>query len=36
MATLTALVGPGGPGWSADVALVGLAGTALTFGMWWS
>jgi low temperature requirement protein LtrA len=36
MATLTALVGPDGPGWSADVALVGLAGTALTFGMWWS
>ena len=35
MATLTALVGPDGPGWSADVALVGLAGTALTFGMWW-
>jgi len=36
MASLTALVGPGGPGWSADVALVGLAGTALTFGMWWT
>jgi low temperature requirement protein LtrA len=36
MASLTALVGPDGPGWSADVALVGLAGTALTFGMWWS
>jgi low temperature requirement protein LtrA len=35
MATLSALVGPGGPGWSADVVLVGLAGTALTFGMWW-
>ena len=35
MATLTALVGPDGPGWSADVALVGLAGTALIFGMWW-
>jgi low temperature requirement protein LtrA len=35
MATLTAMVGPDGPGWSADVALVGLAGTALTFGMWW-
>ena len=35
MATLTALVGPDGPGWSADVALVGIAGTALTFGMWW-
>ena len=36
MATLSAVVGPGGAGWSADVVLVGLAGTALTFGMWWS
>jgi low temperature requirement protein LtrA len=36
MATLTAVVGPDGPGWSADVALVGLAGVALTFGMWWT
>lgn len=35
MATLTALVGPEGPGWSVDVALIGIAGTALTFGMWW-
>lgn len=35
MATLAAVVGPGGPGWSKDVALVGLAGTAMTFGMWW-
>lgn len=35
MATLAAIVGPGGPGWSLDVALLGLAGTALTFGMWW-
>jgi low temperature requirement protein LtrA len=24
-----------GPGWSTDVVLLGLAGTALTFGMWW-
>jgi hypothetical protein len=24
-----------GPGWSPDVVLLGLAGTALTFGMWW-
>jgi low temperature requirement protein LtrA len=36
MASLTALVGPDGPGWSADVAPIGLAGTALTFGMWWT
>jgi low temperature requirement protein LtrA len=32
---LTALVGPDGPGWSVDVAVLGLAGTALIFGMWW-
>ena len=25
-----------GPGWTADVALLGLAGVALTFGMWWT
>ncbi|MGA8258355.1 MAG: low temperature requirement protein A [Nocardioides sp.] len=36
MATLTALVGPDGPGWSTDVVLLGLAGTALTFGLWWT
>ena len=35
MATLAAIVGPEGPGWSLDVAAVGLAGTAMTFGMWW-
>ena len=35
MATLAAVVGPAGPGWSLDAALVGLAGTAMTFGMWW-
>jgi low temperature requirement protein LtrA len=34
-AALAALVGEDGPGWSADVALLGLAGTAMTFGMWW-
>ncbi|MGY1590976.1 low temperature requirement protein A [Geodermatophilus sp. SYSU D00708] len=33
---LAAVVGPEGPGWSVDVAVLGLAGTALTFGMWWS
>src|SRR4051794_9918704 len=32
---LTALVGPEGPGWSADVVALGVAGTALIFGMWW-
>ena len=35
MATLAAIVGPEGPGWTIDVAALGLAGTALTFGMWW-
>jgi low temperature requirement protein LtrA len=34
-AALAALIGPEGPGWSADVVVLGLAGTALTFGMWW-
>jgi low temperature requirement protein LtrA len=31
---LTAIVE--GPGWSSDVVLLGLAGTALIFGMWWT
>lgn len=35
MATLAAVVGPHGPGWSLDVVVLGLAGTALTFGLWW-
>jgi low temperature requirement protein LtrA len=35
IASLSVLVGPEGPGWSVDAALVALAGTALTFGMWW-
>lgn len=32
---INALIGPEGPGWSIDVVVLGLAGTALTFGMWW-
>ncbi len=36
MATLSAQVGPHGPGWSTDVAVLGFAGTALTFGLWWT
>ncbi len=24
-----------GPGWSVDVVVLGMAGTAVTFGMWW-
>jgi low temperature requirement protein LtrA len=35
IASLSALVGPEGPGWSVDAALVALAGIALTFGLWW-
>jgi low temperature requirement protein LtrA len=35
IASLSAVVGPEGPGWSVDAAIVALAGTALTFGMWW-
>jgi len=32
---ITAVIGPEGPGWSVDVVVLGVAGTALTFGMWW-
>ncbi len=32
---INALIGPEGTGWSLDVVILGLAGTALTFGMWW-
>ncbi len=35
-ASLGAQVGPGGSGWTADVALLGLAGVAMTFGVWWT
>lgn len=35
MASLTAIFGREGEGWSLDFALIGLAGVALTFGMWW-
>jgi low temperature requirement protein LtrA len=35
IASLSAVVGPEGPGWSLDAAVVAVAGTALTFGMWW-
>ena len=35
IASLTAVVGPEGPGWSVDAVLVALAGIGLTFGMWW-
>jgi low temperature requirement protein LtrA len=35
IASLSAVVGPEGPGWSIDAALVAVAGVALTFGMWW-
>jgi low temperature requirement protein LtrA len=36
VASLSAVVGPDGPGWSVDAALVAVAGIALTFGMWWT
>jgi low temperature requirement protein LtrA len=35
IASLSAVVGPDGPGWSVDAAVVAIAGIALTFGMWW-
>ncbi len=35
IASLSAVVGPEGPGWSVDAAVVAVAGIALTFGMWW-
>ena len=35
IASLSAVVGPEGPGWSLDAGLVAVAGIALTFGMWW-
>jgi low temperature requirement protein LtrA len=35
IAALGAIVGPEGDGWSVEAAVVGLAGVALTFGMWW-
>src|SRR5918999_3121713 len=34
IASLSVLVGPEGPGWSVDAALVALAGTAAPFGLW--
>jgi low temperature requirement protein LtrA len=35
IAALGAIVGPEGQGWSVQAAVVGFAGVALTFGMWW-
>jgi low temperature requirement protein LtrA len=35
IAALGAIVGPEGDGWSVEAAVVGIAGVALTFGMWW-
>lgn len=32
---LRAVVGPEGPGWSVETGVIGFAGVALTFGMWW-
>jgi low temperature requirement protein LtrA len=36
MASMSAIVGPDGSGWSLEFVLVGLSGVALTFGMWWA
>ncbi|WP_448628665.1 low temperature requirement protein A [Geodermatophilus sp. URMC 64] len=33
---IAAVIGPEGPGWTVDVVVLGLAGTALTFGLWWT
>ncbi len=33
--SLAAVVGPQGPGWSWDVAGLGVSGVAMAFGMWW-
>ena len=35
IAALGAVIGPEGQGWSVDAAVVGFAGVAMTFGMWW-
>ena len=35
IASLSAVVGPEGPGWSVDAGALALAGIGLTFGMWW-
>ena len=36
MASMSAIVGPEGEGWSVDFVLVGLAGVVLVFGLWWT
>jgi len=33
---IAAVIAPEGPGWSLDVVVLGVAGTALAFGMWWT
>ena len=35
IASLSAVVGPEGPGWSVHAGLVALGGVGLTFGLWW-
>jgi len=36
IASISAIVGPEGPGWSVAAAVVALAGVGLTFGLWWA
>jgi hypothetical protein len=35
IASLSAVVGPEGAGWTVDAAVLAVAGIGLTFGMWW-
>lgn len=36
IASLSAVVGSEGPGWSVDAAVLALSGVGLTFGLWWA
>jgi low temperature requirement protein LtrA len=36
IASVSAIVGPEGPGWSVSAGTVALAGVGLTFGLWWA
>jgi low temperature requirement protein LtrA len=36
IASLSAIVGPEGPGWSVAAGVVAISGVGLTFGLWWA
>jgi len=36
IASLSAIVGPEGPGWTVSAAVIALSGVGLTFGLWWA